>query len=188
MYAEFPEKLRYDPDDLADVNIPSNIIFVRILCGVDHLQNLFLVERLLLLHGQLDEGDLIITSFALVSLALNVWTHKDRFMSSLRTFDWLVRRMAYSSSFLSLLTGFTPIVDCIWCFCGRHSMPRAASPNFCRHSSQGRKAYPLEHRAATKLARWILQLGPADGPERGPLRRLRRLYPARAGLPPQFRV
>jgi hypothetical protein len=53
---------------------------------------MFLLERLLLLNGSLDEGNLLLFSFEMLTLTLALWTHKDRFAEMRRNFEWLVSR------------------------------------------------------------------------------------------------
>lgn len=88
--SQFPAGLVYNPQDLADPSIDADILTVRMLLQITHLQNLFLLERLLLRHGAPDEGDLLITTFEIVTLTLTFWTQKDRFSQVRRYFEWLV--------------------------------------------------------------------------------------------------
>lgn len=92
LLSEFPRSLIYDPEDINDSSINTDTLYLKTLIYIDHLQNIFLAERLLLLHGHPDSGDLIMTSFQMVITTLNFWIHKDRFseLSMRRNFDWLV--------------------------------------------------------------------------------------------------
>ncbi|KAK2608844.1 hypothetical protein QQS21_002557 [Conoideocrella luteorostrata] len=93
----FPESLKYRPEHLNDSSIDNGKLYIAIIIQLDHLQNIFFAERLLLQHGNADTGDLLATSFELVCLTLKLWTHKDRFADTfiLRNFQWLV--MAYGA-------------------------------------------------------------------------------------------
>ncbi|KAF7547053.1 hypothetical protein G7046_g9132 [Stylonectria norvegica] len=93
--ATFPEKLIYQPDHLIDPNSDPDILFARLLIKMEHLQNVFFIERLLHRFGQPDEGNLLVVSFELVTLTLTFWTHKDRFIRFRRGFEWLL--MAYAA-------------------------------------------------------------------------------------------
>lgn len=53
-----------------------------------------MIERLLLRNGASNEGDLLVTSFDLVTSTLVFWTHKDKFAPMRRNFDWLVSIVA----------------------------------------------------------------------------------------------
>lgn len=86
-----PEVLKYDPKRLNDPDLDMEAFYASILVFLTHLQNLFFIERLRLSYGAADDGDLLITSFDLVTVTMTVWTHKDRFISMRRNFEWLVR-------------------------------------------------------------------------------------------------
>lgn len=89
---EFPSGLDYNPSDLAHPDVNMNVLFARILLQLEQLQNLFLIERLLLKHGEMNKSSLLPISFRLVELTLLFWTHKDRFASFRNDFEWLVRK------------------------------------------------------------------------------------------------
>ena len=67
------------------------IVYSKLVIRLDHLLNLFLVERLLLKHGR-DRGDLLRISFEMVVLSLQFWTHKHRWGEIQGEFQWLVSR------------------------------------------------------------------------------------------------
>lgn len=60
------------------------------LIRLEHFQNLFFVERLLLRRGHPDKWDLLLNSFEMVTMTLNFWMHKDRFVNVRTDFEWLV--------------------------------------------------------------------------------------------------
>ncbi|KAF5027098.1 hypothetical protein F66182_810 [Fusarium sp. NRRL 66182] len=109
--AQLPQSLIYSPEDLVDLPLPreerqihdkdlsnpsieENLTSIRIFLWLTHLQNVFLLERLLLQQGVLDEGDLLVVSFEMVSLTVLYWTHKDRFRDARRDFEWLLMAFA----------------------------------------------------------------------------------------------
>ncbi|KAM0250692.1 hypothetical protein ACHAQJ_008526 [Trichoderma viride] len=94
---DFPLGTDYNPSDLADPNANMNVVFAQILLQLEELQNLFLIERLLSKHGEVNEGSLLDISFRLVSLTLLFWTHKDRFAPFRCDFEWLVMAFATPS-------------------------------------------------------------------------------------------
>ncbi|KAL7948702.1 N-terminal binuclear Zn cluster-containing/DNA binding domain-containing protein [Trichoderma barbatum] len=94
---EFPSSLDYNPSDLTNPDASSNTISARILLKLEQLQNLFLIERMLSKHGEVDEGGMLLTAFQLVSLTLLFWTHKDRFAPMRNDFEWLVMAFATPS-------------------------------------------------------------------------------------------
>ena len=66
------------------------------LVRVEYLQNHFFAERLLLRRGHVNDGELLLISFEMVSLTLTFWVHKDRFADVRPDFEWLVRPTPHS--------------------------------------------------------------------------------------------
>lgn len=87
---QFPQSLIYRTEDLSDPDANIEIIYARILVRLQHLQNLFFAERLLLRLGRVDDSRLLLISFEMVTLTLVFWTHQDRFAGVRRDFEWLV--------------------------------------------------------------------------------------------------
>ncbi|KAL6899963.1 hypothetical protein GGI43DRAFT_405931 [Trichoderma evansii] len=77
LYKSLPAHLVYDPTlgDLTDAD--PQIFYSKYEIRLDHLLNVFLVERLLLKHGH-PRTDLLCTSFEMVVLTLRLWTQKHR--------------------------------------------------------------------------------------------------------------
>ncbi|KAJ3469988.1 hypothetical protein MRS44_000087 [Fusarium solani] len=92
---QFPQSLIYRTEDLSDPDADIEIIYARILVRLEHLQNLFFAERLLLRLGRVDDSRLLVISFEMVTLTLVFWTHQDRFAGVRRDFEWLL--MAYAA-------------------------------------------------------------------------------------------
>jgi metal-dependent hydrolase (beta-lactamase superfamily II) len=67
-------------------------VYMKLYLHLEHMQNLFFVNKLLLRHGHVDHGDLLICSYELVALTVKFWAHKDRFGDAYirRNFDWFV--------------------------------------------------------------------------------------------------
>ncbi|KAF5002161.1 hypothetical protein FDECE_10706 [Fusarium decemcellulare] len=91
----FPRSLIYRSEDLDDPDADVETIYARILVRLEHLQNLFFAERLLLRLGRVNESRLLVISFEMVTLTLVFWTHQDRFAGVRRDFEWLL--MAYAA-------------------------------------------------------------------------------------------
>lgn len=91
-WSQFPRGLTYHLEELNHMS-DMRQVYIKILVHLEHLKNVFFAERLLLLHGQRDEGDIILTSFIMLSRVLLFWTHRERFShpSIRRNFEWLVR-------------------------------------------------------------------------------------------------
>lgn len=90
MFSEFPTSLMYQPEDLTDPAVDIRKVYVKVLVHLEHLKNIFLAERLLMLHGEVDNGDIIVTSFAMLKRVLLFWTNRERFYlpSIRRNFEW----------------------------------------------------------------------------------------------------
>lgn len=82
-------------DDIAGVD--PQLIYSQLVIRLDHLLNLFLVERLLVKNGQ-PRGDLLRTSFEMVVLTMHFWTNKHRWTESQRECHWLVRLPCHISN------------------------------------------------------------------------------------------
>lgn len=82
----------YQPEDLTDPAVDIRKVYVKVLVHLEHLKNIFLAERLLMLHGEVDNGDIIVTSFAMLKRVLLFWTNRERFYlpSIRRNFEWHV--------------------------------------------------------------------------------------------------
>ncbi|KAJ4273442.1 hypothetical protein NW764_011987 [Fusarium oxysporum] len=93
--AKFLQSLIYHPEDPNSPDFKVDIIYSRILIWLEHLQNLFFAERLLLRLRHSDQSRLLIISFEMVTLTLIFWTQQDRFAEVRRDFEWLL--MAYAA-------------------------------------------------------------------------------------------
>ncbi|KAK9414545.1 hypothetical protein SUNI508_11118 [Seiridium unicorne] len=88
--SEFPSVLLWRQEDVTEPGERTTFMFPRLLLKLDMLQNDFFLYRLLLRRGSPDEGSLLYTSFQMVSLVLNLWTHMDRFSKMRPDFEWLL--------------------------------------------------------------------------------------------------
>ncbi|CAH0052418.1 unnamed protein product [Clonostachys solani] len=93
--SSFPSGLLYSPKDIDNANFDVDIFYGKILIRVEHLQNMFFIERLLLRYNYPDGGELLVVSYDMVTTILGIWIHKDKFTSIRRDFEWLV--MAYAA-------------------------------------------------------------------------------------------
>lgn len=91
---------------MLDPDIDTKSVYARILIRLSHLQTMFFLERLLLLNGSLEEGNLLLFSFEMLTLTLTMWTHKDRFAAMRRNFEWLV------SSTIHFTIHLQPLANC----------------------------------------------------------------------------
>lgn len=111
---QIPSSLIYKPHEILDPKIPSYHILAQLLVQLDHLQNIFILERLLLRQNMLDEGDLLVTSFEMVSLTLTFWSHKDRLLEARNDFEWLVSVPIYVL-WACIRSSLDQIVNCLCC-------------------------------------------------------------------------
>ncbi|CAJ2509314.1 Uu.00g143400.m01.CDS01 [Anthostomella pinea] len=92
-FEAFPDFLHYHAGDLEDPAVVVGDLGSRTLLRLEHLQNLFFVERLLLRHGH-TQSDILAVSYELVTFTLPFWTHQDRLIDARADCEWLV--MAYA--------------------------------------------------------------------------------------------
>ncbi|KAM0809602.1 hypothetical protein AB5N19_09946 [Seiridium cardinale] len=88
--SEFPSVWLWRQEEVTEPGAGTMFMFSRLLLKLDMLQNDFFLYRLLLRRGRPDEGCLLYTSFQMVSLVLNLWTHMDRFSKMRPDFEWLL--------------------------------------------------------------------------------------------------
>ncbi|XDG05285.1 hypothetical protein ABKA04_004900 [Annulohypoxylon sp. FPYF3050] len=74
--ADFPACIHFNPLDIEDPNVSLDTMASRSFIQLEHLQNMFFIERLLLRNGHEDKGDLLRVSYDLVVLTLP-WPHTD---------------------------------------------------------------------------------------------------------------
>lgn len=77
LYNTLPVHLVYDPALRELMDADAQAFYSKHEMRLDHLLNVFLVERLLLKHGH-PRTNLLRISFEMVVLTLRLWTHKHR--------------------------------------------------------------------------------------------------------------
>ncbi|KAE9582822.1 Trichosetin biosynthesis cluster transcription factor TF23 [Colletotrichum fructicola] len=92
--AGFPPIVVFKDEDIQDRKIDVAILYIRLIVYLEHLQNMFFIERLLVKRGH-DDGALLAVSFEMVSKTLLFWTNMDRLSVMNGDFEWLV--MAYAA-------------------------------------------------------------------------------------------
>ncbi|KAL7949350.1 hypothetical protein V8C42DRAFT_310649 [Trichoderma barbatum] len=129
-FTGFPSYLRYDSQDLSNPELDTESVYARILIRLTHLQTMFFLERLLLLNGSLEEGNLLLFSFEMLTLTLTMWTHKDRFAAMRRNFEWLLMAHAAPAGGILCLELLNPT------FTGKHPKdPRITRSKVIQHLS-----------------------------------------------------
>lgn len=77
----------------------GSALYARTVTRLEHLENLFLLERLLIKHGGGNMQDLIDISCDMLDLTLVWWKHSNRFAGMHSDLEWLVRYfLAFSPS------------------------------------------------------------------------------------------
>ncbi|KAL6882292.1 fungal-specific transcription factor domain-containing protein [Trichoderma longibrachiatum] len=93
--AGFPPCILYQPEDVRNPNLPGRDLYARLLVWLEHLQNLFLIERLLSKQQQDDDDDeapsrLFAISLEMVTLAHLFWTHQNRLKTVEDCVEWTI--------------------------------------------------------------------------------------------------
>lgn len=88
-----PNQIKYNNDD-DPRKIAPELLYIRLLVKLEHLLNLFFLERLRLSH----ESDrhpsslrLVGISYEMVRLTVQLWTHKDRLVGYQGEYELFVR-------------------------------------------------------------------------------------------------
>ncbi|KAF6818327.1 fungal specific transcription factor [Colletotrichum sojae] len=92
--AELPQVILFKEEDMQDRKMDVSVLYVRLIVRLEHLQNMFFIERLLAKRGH-DDGALLAVSYEMVSTTLMFWTNMDRLSVMNGDFEWLV--MAYAA-------------------------------------------------------------------------------------------
>lgn len=93
--AGFPPCILYQPEDVRNPDLPGRDLYARLLVWLEHLQNLFLIERLLSKQQQDDDDDeapsrLFAISLEMVTLAHLFWTHQNRLKTVEDCVEWTI--------------------------------------------------------------------------------------------------
>jgi hypothetical protein len=89
-FDSLPTSVKYNPQDLTNRNVDPVTIYRRLTVQLEHLQSIFFAERMLAKRGRPDDGQLLRTSFAMVTHTLIFWTQQERLSSVCPQIEWLV--------------------------------------------------------------------------------------------------
>lgn len=91
LYHNLPDYVVYNPifEDIRDADL--QLVYPKLLIRLDHLLNIFLLERLFVKHGH-SRCDLLRTSFEMVVLTLHFWTRNGIWAEMQGEIQWLVSR------------------------------------------------------------------------------------------------
>lgn len=104
---EFPAYIKYDESDLDDQIHKVGIIFWKLLMRLEHLLNMFFIERLMLKHGY-GQNELLSVSFDMITYTLPFWTHQDTLLPLRNDCEWLVSNALTVTHSLTILAYFRP--------------------------------------------------------------------------------
>ena len=107
-FASLPECIKFQEEDIVDAELETNTLCSRLLLQLEHMQNMFLIQRMLERHIEQPTSQLLETSSKLVSQTLLFWTHRDRMLGLHGDLEWLVMGYAAPASgvlCLALLRG-----------------------------------------------------------------------------------
>ncbi|KAK1455001.1 hypothetical protein CMEL01_03761 [Colletotrichum melonis] len=93
--AEMPAIMRFKESDTRNPSLTGQMLHVRLLMQLEHLQNLFFIERLLNRKDCSNKRDLLSVSYEMTATTLLFWTDMDGFSVLCEDFKWLV--MAYAA-------------------------------------------------------------------------------------------
>lgn len=141
-----PASVSYSEDDTLTNGVEFVTIYIKTIIYLEHLQNLFLIDRLLLKNNYTEVGDLLLTSFTMVSVVLDFWMCKDLYINLIvqRNHQWLVRKPTCRDLRCSRLT-LVATGSRVCCSRQRHSLPGNLTPEFRRCSSKAQSYKPLQY-------------------------------------------
>ncbi|KAF3074463.1 hypothetical protein CFAM422_003394 [Trichoderma lentiforme] len=94
--AEFPPCILYSHNDLNNPDVSGKDLYARLLIWLEHLQNLFFIERLLSKEDNSEEAGsrLFEISLEMVTLAHLFWTHQNRLKTVEDCVEWTTASFA----------------------------------------------------------------------------------------------
>lgn len=114
--ADLPEQLSFKHGDIANRNIPGSKLYAKLLVELEHLVNLFFIERLLnKMQNVTLSAHLVQISLKIVSATLIFWTHKERMLGLHEDFEWLVVGFASPAAGILCLEIMRPYTDNLNC-------------------------------------------------------------------------
>lgn len=87
---QFPSFLAYNDNDFKDANCAGLTLFTRIILRLDHLQNLYLIERLVVKASGIISPKLLDVSSEIISLTLRFWTDREKLSGMAVDTTWLL--------------------------------------------------------------------------------------------------
>ncbi|KAL7932879.1 N-terminal binuclear Zn cluster-containing protein [Trichoderma chlorosporum] len=91
IFSQFPPGLRFNNDDFSNPSIDAPTLYIRLLTRLEHLSNLFFIERLSYRgSGLLYSPQMLEISLEMITLTLSFWTQQNRLEGLQGDYEWLV--------------------------------------------------------------------------------------------------
>ncbi|KAK2601669.1 hypothetical protein QQS21_004743 [Conoideocrella luteorostrata] len=98
---KLPSVLAYRDTDASDPETDGPTLYARLVVQLDHLQNMFTIERLLSKETGLSSPEMIEISYDLISLTLIFWTHQEKLGGATADSEWIL--MCYAAPAAGIL-------------------------------------------------------------------------------------
>ncbi|KAL6903946.1 hypothetical protein GGI43DRAFT_421463 [Trichoderma evansii] len=92
--SRFPIGLRLQSEDFNDPEVDSVTLYAKLLVRLEHLSNLFFIEKLSYKGDRLYSAQTLEISLEMISLAVTFWTQQNRLEGLQGDYEWLVMEYA----------------------------------------------------------------------------------------------
>ncbi|KAL7807263.1 hypothetical protein V8C26DRAFT_316600 [Trichoderma gracile] len=89
-YSQFPIGLKFNTDDFSNPAVDSPTLYMRLLTRLEHLSNLFFIERLSYKGDNFYSPEMLQISLETITLTLSFWTQQNRLEGLQGDYEWLV--------------------------------------------------------------------------------------------------
>ncbi|PTB66681.1 N-terminal binuclear Zn cluster-containing protein [Trichoderma citrinoviride] len=89
-YSQFPIGLRFNNGDFNDPDVDASTLYMRLMTRLEHLSNLFFIERLSYKGRNSYSPDMLEISLEMITLTLSFWTQQNRLEGLQGDYEWLV--------------------------------------------------------------------------------------------------
>ncbi|RFU75882.1 n-terminal binuclear zn cluster-containing [Trichoderma arundinaceum] len=88
--SHFPTGLQFKNEDFSNPMVDASALYMRLLVRLEHLSNLFFIERLSYKGNALYSPEMLEISLEMISLTLAFWTQQNRLEGLQGDYEWLV--------------------------------------------------------------------------------------------------
>lgn len=89
-YSQFPIGLKFNKDDVSNPAVDPPTLYMRLLTRLEHLSNLFFIERLSYKGDNFYSPEMLDISLETITLTLCFWTQQNRLEGLQGDYEWLV--------------------------------------------------------------------------------------------------